>query len=210
MPSILDVTDLEFERDGRRLVRNLTFSVQAGSVLRVEGPNGAGKTSLLRILAGLFSGYRGEIQFQGESLNGSQRVLLRQHSLFLGHSPAIKMTLTARENLAWLAALQCQKLAAQAIESALDRVGMSGYEDVVCRQMSAGQQRRVALARLFLTPVSLWMLDEPFTALDKTAVLELEGWINDFAAQGGAVVLTTHHELASVAPLQSIKLGERP
>lgn len=73
--------------------------------------------------------------------------------------------------------------------------------------MSAGQQRRVALARLFLAPLSLWMLDEPFTALDKTAVLELEGWINNFAAQGGAVVLTTHHDLTTVTPLQSIVLG---
>lgn len=190
------------------MVRNLSFTVQPGAVLRIEGPNGAGKTSLLRIMAGLYSGYRGEIRYLGELLNGRRRGLLRQQSLFLGHSPAIKMTLTARENLQWLAALQCQQSAADAIESALARVGMEGYEEVVCRQMSAGQQRRVALARLFLTPVSLWMLDEPFTALDKTAVLELEGWINDFAASGGAVILTTHHELTSVSPLTSLMLGD--
>jgi heme exporter protein A len=207
LQSILDITGLEVERDGRRLVEDLSFTVQTGSVLRIEGPNGAGKTSLLRILAGLYSAFRGEIRFQGKVLDGAQQLLLRQQSLFLGHAPAIKMSLSARENLRWLAALQFQLVSDGELEDALVRVGLSGYEDVNCRYLSAGQQRRVALARLFITPVSLWMLDEPFTALDKQAVLDLEGWISEFAAQGGAVVLTTHHDLTVVSPLQSLTLG---
>jgi len=207
LQSLLDISGLGFERDGRQLVRGLSFAVKPGEVLRIEGPNGAGKTSLLRVLAGLYSGYQGDIHFNDELLTSRCRPLLQQQSLFLGHSPAIKMTLTARENLEWLAALQCRQVSAGILEAALAQVGLTGYEDVPCRQMSAGQQRRVALARLFLAPLSLWMLDEPFTALDKTAVLELEGWINDFAAQGGAVVLTTHHDLTTVTPLQSIVLG---
>ena len=207
MQPLLDISGLGFERDGRQLVRDLSFTVDPGSVLRIEGANGAGKTSLLRVLAGLFSAYSGDIRFNGERLSGAARVALRQQSLFLGHSPALKMTLSARENLQWLAALQGHRVSVAAIESSLEKLGLSGYEDVLCRQMSAGQQRRVALARLFLVPVSLWMLDEPFTALDKSAVLELEGWINEFAANGGAVVLTTHHELSAVNSLRSIRLG---
>lgn len=207
MQPILDISGLGFERDGRRLVRDLSFTVDPGVVLRIEGPNGAGKTSLLRILAGLYSDYSGDIRFQGTLLSGSrQRALFQQQSLFLGHSPALKMTLSARENLQWLAALQCQQASAAELDAALDKVGLAGYEDVLCRHMSAGQQRRVALARLFLAAASLWMLDEPFTALDKTAVLELEGWISEFVSAGGAVVLTTHHELSAVSPLRSISL----
>ncbi len=209
MQPILDISGLEFERDGRRLAADLSFSVAAGSVLRVEGPNGAGKTSLLRILAGLYSAYQGEIHFENQLLRGHQRALLRQKSLFLGHSPAIKMSLSPRENLRWLAALQSRKVSDGELESALERVGLGGYDDVICRYLSAGQQRRVALARLFLTPVALWMLDEPFTALDKQAVLDLEAWISEFAAGGGAVVLTTHHDLTRVSPLRSLRLGGR-
>lgn len=209
MASILDICDLSLERDGRLLMQDLSFSVDRGTVLRIEGPNGAGKTSLLRVLAGLYCAYEGALLFHGRPLNHTVRNLLRRQSLYLGHNAGLKMTLTARENLRWLAALQCLQVPDGDIESALDRVGLTGFEDMPCRHLSAGQQRRVALARLFLCPAKLWMLDEPFTALDKQAVRDLEGWISKFAADGGAVILTTHHEMTAVPALRSLLLGER-
>jgi len=204
---LLDIQGLSFARDHRDLARDLAFSLSPGDILRVEGPNGSGKTTLLRILAGLFTDYHGELCYRGQPLRGSGRHTMRSESHFLGHQSALKLSLTALENLQWLAALNATRVSAGAIEAALNRVGLRGYEDVPCRQLSAGQQRRVALARLFLVPASLWLLDEPFTALDRQAVAKLEGWIADFAAEGGVVVLTTHHALRDMDGLRSLSLG---
>ncbi len=202
MSLLLEVRGLTFSRDHRVLAENLDFDVRAGSAIRLEGPNGAGKTTLLRIVAGLYSAYEGEIFYEGQrSLSA-----LRRHSHFLGHAPALKGSLSAHENLDWLASLKGLAASAADIEAALEQVGLGGYEHIQCRQMSAGQQRRVALARLFLIPAKFWLLDEPFTALDKQTVAALEGWIGDFAKQGGAVLLTTHHDPA-IPALQSIELG---
>lgn len=207
MPPLLEATNLELLRADRVLARGLSFALQSGEVLRVEGANGAGKTTLLRSLAGLYSGFSGQLSFRGQALDARQRNLLRGCSHFLGHAPAISLALTARENLRWLATLQLQTVDDAVIGNALARVGLDGYGEVTCQQLSAGQRRRVALARLFVSPAELWLLDEPFSALDKTAVAALEEWISEFAAAGGAVVLTTHHEPTRVRPLRSIRLG---
>ena len=140
----IDIIDLTCERDERELFRGLSCRLQAGEVLQVAGPNGAGKTSLLRILAGLMPAADGDVHYGGRSvLGGSGREHWRRSLLFLGHATAVKATLTAEENLAWLCALD-QPVAPEAIWDALAAVGLRGYEDVPCRQMSAGQQRRVA------------------------------------------------------------------
>ncbi|WP_372747197.1 ATP-binding cassette domain-containing protein, partial [Litorivivens sp.] len=135
MSSLLEVRGLTFSRDHRVLAENLDFDVRAGSAIRLEGPNGAGKTTLLRIVAGLYSAYEGEIFYEGQrSLSA-----LRRHSHFLGHAPALKGSLSAHENLDWLASLKGLAASAADIEAALEQVGLGGYEHIQCRQMSAGQ-----------------------------------------------------------------------
>ena len=179
---LLAVDDLSLERGGRQLFQDLSFAVHPGHLLQVEGPNGAGKTSLLRIIAGLSRyGFRG-------------RVTRRVPPLFLGHHPAVKGLLTPRENLAWHVSGEAQYSEEQ-ITDALDRVGLYGYEDVPSHTLSAGQHRRVNLARLYLSTSPLWLLDEPFTAIDKGGVVELQGLLVQHVERGGAVVMTSHQAL---------------
>ncbi|ARN75441.1 cytochrome c biogenesis heme-transporting ATPase CcmA [Oceanicoccus sagamiensis] len=208
LPPLLTTDHLCCERDSRVLVDNLNLSIEPGRIYQVEGPNGSGKTTLLRVLCGLSFRYSGEICWQGQPV---AKVKSAYHSqlLYLGHNSGVKAALSPRENLQWHAALIGLKAeqATKAIMAALDKVGLYGYEDAACFTLSAGQQRRVGLARLFLGDAALWILDEPFTAIDKQGVAELESWIADYAANGGTVILTTHHELTLDASVQRIRLG---
>lgn len=205
--ALLQTVELCCERDGRILVDHLNLSVKAGDIYQVEGPNGSGKTTLLRVLCGLSCRYDGELNWQGQPLNQSLAEYLSQ-LLYIGHSTGVKAALTARENLAWHQALKSTDSdTQQIIEDALKQVGLYGYEDMPCFTLSAGQQRRVGLARLFISQPAMWILDEPFTAIDKQGVSELEGWIEDYAGKGGSVILTTHHDLKINHPIQHISLG---
>jgi len=183
------------ERGGRRLFSDLSLQVEAGQLWQIEGPNGAGKTSLLRILAGL-----SRYGFSG-------RVVREAPLLFLGHQPATKLLLTARENLSWHVAGDGEHDAA-AIESALSSVGLYGYEDVPSHTLSAGQRRRISLARLYLSAAPLWLLDEPFTAIDRAGVASLEGLLVAHVARGGAVALTSHQPLHVSCAVQRLNLQE--
>jgi heme exporter protein A len=205
---LLQTIELCCERDERRLIEKLNLSVEPAHIYQIEGPNGSGKTTLLRVLCGLSSHYEGQIRWQGELVSKVRESYLSQ-LLYIGHSSGVKAVLTPRENLQWHAAVKGCKNgdAHQSIEYALDRVGLFGYEDVPCFTLSAGQQRRVGLARLFLSPCRLWVLDEPFTAIDKQGVAELESWISEFAGDGGSVILTTHHELKIDHRIERIRLG---
>ena len=192
----IDIIDLACERDERELFARLDCCLQAGDVLQVAGPNGAGKTSLLRILAGLMPASAGDIHYGGRSiLGGSGREFWRRHLLFLGHATAVKATLSAEENLSWLCALD-QPVDREAIWDALAAVGLRGYEDVPCRQMSAGQQRRVALARLRLqTAKPIWVLDEPTVSLDAAAVGLFAAAVTAHLGAGGTALIATHIDL---------------
>ncbi len=192
---LLAVYDLCLERGGRELFRNLAFSVLPGQLLQVDGPNGAGKTSLLRILAGLSRyGFTGRVERSAPPL-------------YLGHQPAVKALLTPRENLAWHVAGESAYDTRQ-IEDALARVGLYGYEDVPSHALSAGQHRRVNLARLYLSARPLWLLDEPFTAIDRGGVADLEALLVAHVERGGAVVMTSHQQLRVDYRVQMLSLTE--
>jgi heme exporter protein A len=205
---LLEAVALACERDWRMLFERLELRLVPGEMLQVAGPNGSGKTSLLRLLAGLMQPTAGEIRLNGRPL-AEQRSELARNLLWIGHAAGIKGLLTAEENLTWLCALH-QPVEREAIWQALADVGLRGFEDVPCHTLSAGQQRRVALARLYLPGPPLWVLDEPFTALDKTAVAQLENHLAAHCQQGGLVVMTTHHTL-TVKPTgyRELDLGQR-
>ncbi|GAA6134348.1 cytochrome c biogenesis heme-transporting ATPase CcmA [Oceaniserpentilla sp. 4NH20-0058] len=188
---LLSGRNLYCERDDRVLFENLSFDWNGGEIVRLAGPNGSGKSSLIRILLGLSASYEGDVLYQ--SLPMSQvRYEFRNELLYLGHQVGIKTSLTPEENLNWL----CPESSQKEIINALEKVGLTGFEDVLAHGLSAGQQRRVALARLYLQPKRIWVLDEPFTAIDISGVEQLEQRIIEHAQQGGLVVLTTHHQLA--------------
>lgn len=194
-------------REDRILFKDLSFAVQAGEIVQLEGPNGVGKTSLFRLIVGLSSPYSGDIYWQKQPIS-HDRTHFYQQLLYLGHKTGIKPELTALENLQFFQQLQTPRAGVD-LWDILAKVGLAGYEELLCAQLSAGQQRRVALARLWLTDCPLWVLDEPFTALDKSGVKVLEALFLAHAAQGGIVILTTHQDLSLEAKqLRKITLSK--
>jgi len=186
---LLDAVALRCERGGRLLFDDLSLSVAAGDSLQIGGVNGSGKTSLLRILAGLLPADAGEV-----------RRLAAGELLWLGHAPGIAEALTAVENLHTLANLWRPTTVAACL-AALAAVGLAEWADAPCLRLSAGQRRRVALARLHLPePPRLWLLDEPFTALDAATCAQVEQRLRAHCVAGGALVLTSHRELEVVPP----------
>ena len=186
--------ELSLTRGGRQLFSGLSFEVSAGDLIQIEGCNGAGKTSLIRILAGL-----SRYGFEGS-------VARNEAILYLGHHSAVKDMLTPRENLAWSVSGRGQH-SIDEIDSALDKVGLYGYEEVASHALSAGQHRRVNLARLYLSDCPVWLLDEPFTAIDKAGVKSLEKLFVTHVSSGGAILVTSHQPLSVDYPVHSLPLG---
>lgn len=203
--SLLRAESLTCERDGRTLFSNLSFSIVPGSLTRVEGPNGSGKTTLLRILAGLNDSWSGQVYWRNEPRHLHWDTV-RRNVLYLGHRPGIKVLLSPLENLQALVAGR-QRVTEQVLKQALEQVGLGPWAQVPCGQLSAGQKRRVALARLMFADEPVWLLDEAFTALDINAVAAVERLLEDRVRQGGAVVMTTHHEPA-ITNMNRIRLGD--
>lgn len=192
---LLDVSQLACTRNERCLFEQLTFSVQSGQMLQIAGPNGAGKSSLLRLLAGLARPDDGEVRWQRQPLADCLETY-RRDLVYLGHQPGVKGELTPLESLTFYAPWTDESDRYAILET----VGLVGHEDIPAAQLSAGQQRRIALARLFAAsqlpePPKLWILDEPLTAIDKQGVAELEHCFLRHIHQGGAIVLTTHQDL---------------
>lgn len=191
--ALLQARELFCERDERVLFAGLDFTLHSGELMQVAGSNGSGKTTLLRILCGLNSLWDGELFWRGRPLHEQHENFLAS-LLYIGHRVGVNRILSPRENLRWSCALQ-GSADDQRIEQALAQVGLAGYDDIPCHNLSAGQHQRVALARLYLIDVPLWILDEPFTTLDVHGVRALEQHLAAHAARGGAVMVTTHHTL---------------
>jgi len=195
---MLEARHLECTRGERKLFRNLSFRLGRGQLLRVAGANGSGKTSLLRIMCGLVAPSAGELRWQGRPIRGEREEYCR-NLVFIGHLNALKDDLTALENLRFAAALGGLPADREHSLAGLDRFGVAHCAELPAKVLSQGQRRRVALARLALSPtVPLWILDEPFSALDVAAVSELELLLAAHIASGGMVVLTTHQEVQVV------------
>lgn len=195
-PPLLEARSLACERDGRRLFADLSFSIPPGGTLQVTGGNGSGKTTLLRILAGLFTDFDGEVERRAD-----------EAPLYLGHRPGVKSDLTVAENLTWLTGLRGARAEGRALADALDALGLAGWEDCRCGRLSEGQRRKVALAPLFLCADPLWILDEPFSALDAGGIELLREGMRAKAAAGGGVVFSSHRDAGPADGLRTLALG---
>lgn len=205
---MLEVSNLACVRGERTLFTDLSFSLDSGTLLRIAGTNGSGKTSLLRIICGLSLPADGEVRWKGEKIRALREDYWK-HLVYIGHANALKDDLTAVENLGIGAALAGRTIGDGAALEALDQLGIARCALLPVRVLSQGQRRRVTLARLIVCKASpLWVLDEPFTALDATAVSLMERLIGEQLAGGGTIILTTHQEVTiASAAQQRIDLG---
>jgi heme exporter protein A len=192
-PPLLQATGLRFSRDDAPVFGPLDLAVDTGEALLVQGENGAGKTTLLRVLAGLLRADAGEVRIDGRSATPAERAGVLG---YLGHLPGLKGDLSALENLDYLGGLQGRR-PTQSPARALEAVGLAGYEDALARQLSAGQRKRLALARLWLSPAPLWLLDEPYANLDLEGIDLVNRLIQAHLRDGGATLLTTHGAYAA-------------
>ncbi|WP_226468454.1 heme ABC exporter ATP-binding protein CcmA [Luteimonas panaciterrae] len=190
---LLAVRGLRFTRNELPVFGPLEFSVEPGEALLVQGDNGAGKTTLLRVLAGLLRGDEGEINIHGQPATAVTRATT---VAYLGHLPALKADLSALENLQFLCGLHGRR-AHLPLESAMATVGLAGYEDALARQLSAGQKKRLSLARLWLSPAPLWLLDEPYANLDLGGIELVNRMVQAHLRDGGAALVTTHGAYAA-------------
>ncbi len=204
---MLEADNLECVRGERRLFAGLGFQLEAGELLYLQGRNGAGKTSLLRMIIGLLPPEAGEIRWKGQSIRCNSEDF-RADLCYLGHLNAIKEELTPLENLLASAHLADEALSEDDALDALEQVGLAGREDLACKYLSQGQKRRVALARLVKERRPLWVLDEPFVALDVAAVDWLASIISGHLQRGGLAVMTTHQLVAIPAgTVRELKLS---
>ena len=201
---MLTLDNVACTRGARRLFGGITHSVVPGELLRVQGPNGAGKTSLLRMLCGLLSPTEGRVLWHGEKLS-AQRDNFGHNLVYLGHAAALKDELSPLENLLDACALCGHPTNAEVAMAALRAAGLRGHERTAVRRLSQGQRRRSALARLALCQAApLWVLDEPFNALDTAATAWLSGLIEAHLQRSGMVVLTSHQDVAFSAAQQQV------
>lgn len=204
---MLAVSNLCAVRDDRVLFDQLDFSLKTGEIMQVVGANGTGKTTLLNGLMGLAPFEQGQITWHEQDISDNP-MLFKQNVSFVGHLLGLKSLLTPLENLQFLSQLQQKKVTLNQIMAALKKVGLYGYEETPIANLSAGQKRRVALARLFIEKSPLWVLDEPFTAIDHAGVQALETWLIEHTQQGGMVLLTTHHVFNPDFPLRRLDLAQ--
>ena len=197
---MLEAANLECVRGSRTLFRGVGFSLAPGALLRVTGSNGSGKTSLTRMLCGLLEPAAGEVRWKGENIRALREEFC-EHLLYIGHANALKDDLTATENLAFSCGIAGLTVPRERAHAALERFGLAEGERLPVRALSQGQRRRAALARLAVGEAQpLWILDEPFAALDAAGIDLVQSLASDHLARGGMVVLTTHQDARINAP----------
>jgi heme exporter protein A len=185
-------------RGDRHILRDVSFSLQGGEFLKLTGPNGVGKTTLIRVVCGLLPAETGAVEWRGKPVNSSNDEYHAEMT-YLGHLNSLKADLTARENLRFLAGLR-ETLTDGDVDGALDRVGILSRGDLAARSLSAGQKRRLALARLLLSGAILWILDEPVTNLDVAGVDLVEDLVREHVGRGGLALAAAHQRLLDDEP----------
>jgi len=203
--ALLSAKEVGCERGGRSLFQPISFGLQPGQALHLQGDNGAGKTTLLRALAGLTPLAMGEVHWRGQACL-ENRSAFHADLLFLGHTLGLKDELTAIENVVIGAAMAGQHMSPVQALTALSAQGLRSRAHLPLRVLSQGQKRRVALARLQSASARLWLLDEPFVALDNDAVLALQALLQAHVAQGGVLVFTSHQPVSLGKQMQSLRL----
>jgi heme exporter protein A len=188
---LIRTENLCFERDEIKVIDRVNLELNSGDLLQVEGCNGSGKTTLLRLLTTAIKPTSGRIFYQGKKLSDC-RYEYCSNIIFIGHQIALKERLTPVENLNWLSPIG---LSQDSINRALDLVGLRDFETAPSWSLSAGQKRRVALARLTVSNAKIWFLDEPFTAIDTQGIGLMKQLIDDHVSKGGAVVFSTHQSV---------------
>ena len=201
---MFEISNLTCFRGDRALFSQLDFTLNQGELLHLKGHNGSGKTTLIRTLCGLLEAAEGTILWHDNPIQNNSDYF--QNLLYLGHKNAIKDDLDCVENLQFNCALSGHSINEKKALQALKKIGLKGHESLFAKVLSQGQQRRLALARLLLSKQSLWILDEPLTALDKAAIALLEATISQHLKQQGMVILTTHQD--TLIPQQNIKTLE--
>ena len=201
---VLEAHGLCCVRGERELFSGLNLRISAGNCLHVRGENGVGKTSLLRLLTGISKPESGEVLWGKQSI-ALDPIAYHRELLFLGHRDALKEDLTALENIQMYAALDDVALSQEQALASLWRFGLRGRENLSVNCLSAGQKRRVLMARMLTRQAKLWILDEPFNALDAQAIQEMQNLIVEHLSVGGLVVLTSHQEL-SIPNVQVLEL----
>ena len=192
-------------RGDRHVLRGVSLGVAAGEALHVHGANGAGKTTLLRVITGLMRPEQGTVSWRGTGIH-VDRAAYHAAMTYASHEPALKGELTALENLRFAVGLKRVVSEAELL-AVLDRVGVAACADLPARVLSAGQRRRVSLARVVAMRADLWLLDEPFTNLDVAGTRLLVGLIEEHLREGGLALLVAHQELSLAAPLRRMELG---
>ena len=196
--ALLEAREINCWRGERHILRDVSFSVRSGEFLKLTGPNGVGKTTLIRIVCGLLPAESGTVEWRGKVVRSTNDEF-HVEMAYLGHLNSLKADLTARENLRFLAGLR-QALTDADIDGALDRVGILSRGDLPARSLSAGQKRRLALARLLLSGATFWVLDEPVTNLDTAGISLVEELVTEHVAKGGLALSAAHQRLLDEAP----------
>jgi heme exporter protein A len=201
----LSVDKVHVWRGDRHVLQGVTTQVRRGELLHVSGPNGTGKTTLLRVVSGLLRPEQGQVTWLGQSITAN-RTDYQAALAYAAHEPALKGDLTALENLKFSVGLK-RRTDATALRAALDRMGVSGCADLPARVLSAGQRRRVSLARVVAMQASVWLLDEPYANLDAAGSELVSGLLQDHVAAGGLALVVAHRELALTCNVRRLELN---